>query len=108
MITSGKLDEVRAEQLRKEYNAAVANGLLLRARHVDRLLKSLERSSKETASRQLYEAELALHDAHQSHVDEWITAASDHLHRAATDYSEAIRMAVSAVLDYQKAGEADE
>ena len=47
--------------------------------------------TKETASRQLHDAEVALHDAHQTHVDEWITAASEHLHRAVLDYTEAER-----------------
>ena len=32
-----------------------------------------------------YDAECALHVAHQTHVDAWITAASDRLHEAATD-----------------------
>ena len=34
------------------------------------------------AAQALYEAEIALHDAHQTHVDEWIQAASDRLHAA--------------------------
>jgi hypothetical protein len=38
------------------------------------------------AARELYEAELALHDAHQTHVDSWIAAAGDHLHRAVVRY----------------------
>ncbi|MDT4938718.1 MAG: hypothetical protein QOG80_2389 [Pseudonocardiales bacterium] len=30
----------------------------------------------------LYRSELALHDAHQTHVDRWIEAAADRLHQA--------------------------
>jgi hypothetical protein len=36
----------------------------------------------DAASAELYRAELALHDAHQSGVDEWVRAAGDHLHAA--------------------------
>jgi hypothetical protein len=38
------------------------------------------------AARRLFEAELALHDAHQSHVDQWIGAAADRLHEAVINY----------------------
>jgi hypothetical protein len=38
------------------------------------------------AARHLFEAELALHDAHQSHVQAWITAAGDKLHQAVLDH----------------------
>jgi hypothetical protein len=38
--------------------------------------------ARNRAAHALYEAELALHDAHQTHVDQWIQAASDHLHAA--------------------------
>jgi hypothetical protein len=34
------------------------------------------------AHQELHRAEGALHAAHQTHNDKWITAASDHLHRA--------------------------
>jgi hypothetical protein len=34
------------------------------------------------AARRLYDAELALHHAHQTRVDPWISAASDKLHQA--------------------------
>lgn len=37
-------------------------------------------------ARHLYDAECALHDAHQSHIDEWIAAASDRLHVAIVDH----------------------
>ena len=36
----------------------------------------------EDAARRLYAAEVALHDAHSSHVDAWILAASERLHEA--------------------------
>lgn len=39
----------------------------------------------ETA-RRLYEAEWALHCAHQTGIDAWIAAASDHLHEAVHEY----------------------
>jgi len=38
------------------------------------------------AERHMYEAELALHDALQTHVDEWIKAAGDRLHDAIAEY----------------------
>jgi hypothetical protein len=38
------------------------------------------------AARELYAAELALHDAHRSGIDSWISAAGDHLHRALQRY----------------------
>ena len=41
---------------------------------------------KDVAAQELYRAELALHDAHQSHVDQWINAANERLHRAITHY----------------------
>jgi hypothetical protein len=39
------------------------------------------------AARELFKAELALHDARMSGVDTWIAAAADHLHRAAQAYA---------------------
>jgi hypothetical protein len=36
----------------------------------------------DAAARRLYDAEIALHIAHTSHVDAWIAAASDRLHDA--------------------------
>lgn len=39
----------------------------------------------ETA-RRLYDAEWALHCAHQTGIDAWIAAASDHLHETVRDY----------------------
>lgn len=38
------------------------------------------------AAQHLYEAECALHTAHQSHVDAWIAAAGDRLHDAVVEY----------------------
>jgi len=38
------------------------------------------------AAQHLYEAECALHTAHQSHVDAWIAAASDRLHEAVVEH----------------------
>ena len=42
------------------------------------------------AARALYNAEIALHDAHQTHVDQWIAAAQDHLHLAVAEHSSAV------------------
>lgn len=47
-------------------------------------------TAKDVAAQKLYDAECALHAAHQSHVDEWITAASDHLHRAIVAYESSL------------------
>jgi hypothetical protein len=41
----------------------------------------------------LYQAELAVHDAHQTHVDEWIAAAHDRLHLAVGRYEAADALA---------------
>lgn len=38
----------------------------------------------------LYNAECALHVAHQTHVDAWITAASDSLHQAVAEHLAAV------------------
>src|SRR5712671_1827942 len=38
------------------------------------------------AASRLYDAECALHNAHQSHVDAWVEAASARLHIAITEY----------------------
>jgi hypothetical protein len=42
--------------------------------------------AKDAAARALYRAELAVHDAHQTHVDQWIGAAHERLHLAVTRY----------------------
>jgi len=46
-------------------------------------------AARDEAARALYQAELALHDAHQTHIDQWIGAAHDRLHTAVTRYSAA-------------------
>jgi hypothetical protein len=38
------------------------------------------------AARALHRAEIAVHDAHQAHVDQWISAANDRLHIAVARY----------------------
>lgn len=38
----------------------------------------------------LYDAECAAHAAHQSHVEQWITAADAKLHDAVADYESAL------------------
>jgi hypothetical protein len=43
-------------------------------------------AARDLAARKLYEAELAVHDAHQSQVDPWISAAHDKLHTAVVRY----------------------
>ena len=43
-------------------------------------------AAKEIAAQALYRAELAVHDAHQTHVDQWIGAAHDRLHDAVIRY----------------------
>ena len=40
----------------------------------------------DATARHLFEAEVALHIAHQSHVDDWIAAAGDKLHQAIVEY----------------------
>lgn len=53
-------------------------------------------AAKEAAAHALYRAELAVHDAHQTHVDQWIGAAHDRLHVAVSRYL----AAESAVADF--------
>jgi len=53
-------------------------------------------ATRDVAARKLYEAELAVHDAHQSQVDPWIRAAHDKLHTAVVSYV-AAQDAVSAL-----------
>lgn len=38
------------------------------------------------AARALHSAEIAVHDAHQTHVDQWISAAHDRLHIVVAQY----------------------
>lgn len=51
------------------------------------------------AAHRLYEAELALHDAHQSHVEAWIAATSDKLHQAVLEHLAAIRQEDAVAVD---------
>ena len=53
-------------------------------------------AARDIAARKLYEAELAVHDAHQSHIDQWIRATHDRLHTAVVRYV-AAQDAVSAL-----------
>jgi hypothetical protein len=53
-------------------------------------------AARDAAARKLYEAELAVHDAHQSHIDQWIRATHDRLHTAVVRYV-AAQDAVSAL-----------
>ena len=46
-----------------------------------------------TTACRLYEAECQLHAAHQSHVDAWISAASEKLHQALEEHLAAVRAA---------------
>jgi hypothetical protein len=46
-------------------------------------------AARNHAARALYQAELALHDAHQTRVDQWIAAAHDRLHVAVGRYGAA-------------------
>ncbi|MCU1655388.1 MAG: hypothetical protein JWO57_44 [Pseudonocardiales bacterium] len=43
--------------------------------------------------RRLYDAEVALHIAHQTHVDEWIASAADRLHAAIIEHTAAVHAA---------------
>ena len=45
----------------------------------------------DAAARRMYDAECALHIAHQTGVDQWVTAAGDRLHEAILAYRRARR-----------------
>jgi hypothetical protein len=45
----------------------------------------------EAATRRLYDAECALHVAHQTGVDQWVNAAADRLHEAIVAYRHALQ-----------------
>jgi hypothetical protein len=47
-------------------------------------------SAVETAARRMFDAEVTLHAARQSHVDEWVAAAYDRLHDAILEHSAAL------------------
>ena len=53
-------------------------------------------SEVEQAARRLYDAEVALHAAHQTAVDAWIAAAGDGLHEAVQAHLRAVARAASA------------
>jgi hypothetical protein len=48
--------------------------------------RSVDEDEQRITAEHLYNAECALHAAHQSHVDAWITAASNRLDEALRDY----------------------
>lgn len=50
----------------------------------------------EEAARRLYDAEVALHVAHQTAVDEWIAAAADRLHTAVLAHQRAVALSTAA------------
>ncbi len=54
-------------------------------------MHTTERTASDRAAQHLYDAECALHAAHQSHVDRWITAANGKLHRAIVNYEHCCR-----------------
>jgi hypothetical protein len=45
----------------------------------------------EAAARRMYDAECALHIAHQTGVDQWVKAAGDRLHDAIVAYRRALQ-----------------
>lgn len=57
---------------------------------VTNVISETSRSKLAETARRLYEAECALHDAHQSRVDEWIRAAGDRLHAAIVEHVAAV------------------
>jgi len=63
-------------------------------------LPVIETSLAGTA-RRLYDAEVALHIARQSHVDAWIRAAADRLHEAVLAHSVAV-LAQPLAVDHDK------
>lgn len=50
----------------------------------------------QAAARRLYDAEIALHVAHQTAVDAWIAAAADGLHEAVLAHERAVALAAQA------------
>jgi hypothetical protein len=50
----------------------------------------------EQAAHRLYDAEVALHVAHQTAVDQWIAAAADGLHEAVLAHQRAVACATRA------------
>ena len=53
------------------------------------IVATLDRTAEDrvkTAATRMYDAEVALHAARQSHLDSWVAAAYDRLHEAVEDY----------------------
>ncbi len=48
--------------------------------------RTIDPPAPSVAARRLYDAECALHAAHQSNLDEWIARASDRLHETLEAY----------------------
>jgi hypothetical protein len=65
-------------------DAATNEGTPMVTQHLSRTRTDGTRVA--AAAQHLYEAECALHTAHQSHVDAWIAAASDRLHEAVVEH----------------------
>lgn len=51
---------------------------------------SLAEHHVDTAARHMYEAEITLHYARQSHIDAWVAAAYDRLHEAVLEHTTAL------------------
>lgn len=51
------------------------------------------------AERRMYDAEVALHIARQTHVDAWVAAAADRLHAAIVDHLTAVEAARAAAAE---------
>jgi hypothetical protein len=47
----------------------------------------------DAAAARMYAAEIALHEARQSHIDAWIAAAYDTLHRTIAEHRAAVKAA---------------
>ncbi|SOD72883.1 hypothetical protein SAMN05892883_2201 [Jatrophihabitans sp. GAS493] len=63
--------------------------------HADTQTSTDERVAQ--AAHRLYEAELAVHTAHQTGNDDWITAANNRLHQAIVDHTVAVNAARSRI-----------
>lgn len=50
----------------------------------------LDEDRVDAAARHMYEAEIILHDARQSHIDAWVAAAYDRLHEAILEHATAL------------------
>jgi hypothetical protein len=65
------------------------------ADHTDTAPANDAATNVEACACHLYDAECALHAAHQSGVEDWITAAADKLHQAVVDYLAAVAAATA-------------